>query len=165
MIIPLTKIPARSQYTGKITVELKDSPQTFDVVFSTVARDNILLFKHKFDHTGLPSVYTAPGYNGFQVNAFGGKGSGGNYCSATKIGQVDLGKTIVGVLEKFEGFGDEIGDGCVMISFSRSLSFENSSQCCAPGPGKLWIQIYHFHLAKTHGAISGATTYHGFRFS
>ena len=45
--------------------------------------------------------------------------------SMTKIGQVNLGITVVGSLQEIEGFEGEIGDGCVTIT-----AYENLIQNC-----------------------------------
>ena len=65
-------------------------------------------FGHKFVGTDMQHQKTK-----FEVDAFGGQGTGRNYWSAIKIGGVDLSDTIVGVLERIKGFGGEMGDGCV----------------------------------------------------
>jgi hypothetical protein len=126
--IKLTESPDRSQYTGIISVaEVTNSWQEFNVVFSTVAQGNMWLvahdvitksdklpeFAHKCVRNNWRPRFKASKIDRFAVNAFGGTGKGRNYFANTKIGQVSLGSTIVGVLLEIEGFGGEIGDGCV----------------------------------------------------
>ena len=74
-------------------------------------------FEHKFDLrlTGLRFRSKGAGAQDswLTVNAFGGKGRARNYNTETQIGEAKLGGTIVGALKDIEGFGGEIGDGCV----------------------------------------------------
>ena len=89
------------------------------------------LFRHKFDYRYLQSQRTSTKVKNIRFTdfAFGGTGSGRNYYADTKIGQVYLGSTTVGAIDAIEGFGGEIGDGCVTISLSLPMktSFKNSS--------------------------------------
>lgn len=73
-------------------------------------------FEHKFNHTGL---WCKTG--SIDVKAFGGSGAGPFYETRIKIDHLNLGATRVGALQQIRGFGGEVGDGCVSISFS-SLS-------------------------------------------
>jgi hypothetical protein len=128
LVIPLTKSPARSQYTGTISVRLQYSVWVdFDVAFATSLFDHILLvskdfgdqpnmfrFVQKFDYNGL----LAASKEKFMVNAFGGEGAGRFYRAPTRIDEAELGSTIVGALDEIKGFGGEVGHGCVTISFS-----------------------------------------------
>jgi hypothetical protein len=141
LTISLTKSSTRSQYTGKLTA-VRVQPKyrkDFDVTFATAAlfghillvskkvqdqpepqdQPKVIPFVNKFDtsHFRLRNRGSKGSLGSkFTVNALGGKGAGRTYYSDTKIDQVDLGSTIVGVLEEIEGFGGEIGDGWVMIS-------------------------------------------------
>lgn len=67
----------------------------------------------RFDHAGL--WYELKRIN---VKAFGGSGEGSFYKTLIKIVDLDLGETFVGGLDKIEGFGHEVGDGCVTVFFS-----------------------------------------------
>lgn len=98
--------------------------EDFRVVYSTVARDNMWLvsykvkgtnFGHKFDHNGLAVPFRAETIN---VNTFGGSGTGTVYETRVRIDHLALEETFVGALETIEGFGGEVGDGCVTIFLS-----------------------------------------------
>ena len=104
-------------------MSLPDSWQDFDVAFSTALFDDILLIPDDFGKKDnkFGSEHQVQGPQGVSgtigAPVFGGEGTGSLYRIETKIktqdGLVNWGNIFVGALEKIEGFGGEMGDGCV----------------------------------------------------
>ena len=98
------------------------------LVDAAMQERNQRIFAHKYSPTAINHEKE------IAVKIFGGEGHGRIFRTTIAIEDVDLGEILVGFLRTITGFGGEIGDGCVTLSFVLLLSLSLWKTCLSVIP-------------------------------